>query len=137
MQLSKLRIKYESHHYVPLEADESFWDATKDEIDLATGGCGPGWAGDWFVPDTVWGGLSILRACRIHDWDYRPGSGVSKEVADKRFYENMQRIIIVCTKWNWLKNMRLRQAKLYYLAVKYGGDSSYAEDKNNKKINLA
>lgn len=130
----KLRIKYKGKP-VPLEADESFWNATTEEIDAATGGCGPGWLGDWFVPDTTWG-LSIKPACQIHDWDYRPNSKVAKKAADNRFYENMQRIVIVCTKYNWLKNMRLRRVKLYYIAVKYGGDSAYAKDENNKEINL-
>ena len=59
--LRQLGIKYEGP-LVPLQAVESFWVATKEEIDACTGGCGPGWFGDWLVPDTVWGGLSIQRA---------------------------------------------------------------------------
>jgi len=59
--LRQLGIKYEGPE-VPLHAIEAFWRATKEEIDSCAGGCGPGKVGDWIVPDTVWGGLSIKRA---------------------------------------------------------------------------
>ncbi len=107
--------------------------AKKEEIDTVAQGCGPGWFGDYLVPDTVWGGLSIERACRIHDWDY--AQKFDKELADVRFKENMERIIIACTKWNWLKRLRLHQANVYYKVVSYVGDHAYAADKNNKSIN--
>jgi len=129
----KLRIKYEGRP-VPLYADESFWNATKEEIDSVAGGCGPGWLGDRLIPDTVWG-LSIKRACRIHDFDY--SIGTERAVADERFYVNMQRIVLFCTKWQWLKSLRLHRIKIYYLAVKHAGGRVYAKDKNNKEINLA
>jgi len=128
-----LGIKYEGQP-VPLEADPTFWVATKDEIDNNAQGCGPGWFGDWFVPDSVWGGLSIKRACRIHDWDYY--IGVDKSIADKRFKKNMERIILSNTKWNWLKGLRLHQASVYYRVVSYAGDHAYAVDKNNREFNV-
>lgn len=117
----RLGIKYEGKP-IPLQAEDSFWNATKKEIDAVTGGCGPGWLGDWLIPDTVWG-LSIERACRIHDYDY--AIGTERAVADERFHVNMQRIVLFCTKWVWLKNLRLRRVKLYYLAVRHAG-SAYA-----------
>jgi len=125
-------VKY-SDKPIPLEAPEKFWDTPKEEIDKVAGGCGPGWFGDWIVPDTVWG-LSIKRACRIHDWDYHIGT--PKVEADLRFLENMQRIVISCTRWSWLKELRLRRVQTYYLAVRYAGDSAYAKDKNNKEVNV-
>ena len=128
----RLGMKYEGQP-VPLEADESFWTTPKEEIDAVTGGCGPGWFGDWIVPDTVYG-LSIERACRIHDFDYY--LKINKELADTRFYHNMERIVIASTKWAWLKSLRLRRVKTYYTAVKYAGDSAFAKDKNNKEVNL-
>jgi len=128
-----LGIKYEGQS-VPLQADPTFFLTPKEEIDKQAQGCGPGWFGDWFVPDSVWGGLSIKRACRIHDWDYYIGT--DKDIADKRFKENMERIIITNTKWNWLKSLRLHQASVYYRVVKYTGDHAYAVDKNNKDFNL-
>ena len=118
---------------VPLYAPLEFWTATKEEIDEVAYGCGPGRLGDYLIPDRVWG-LSILRACRIHDYSYHIKT--AKTVADVVFYENMQRIVIACTKWRWLKSLRLRRVKIYYLAVKYCGDSAYAKDENNKEVNL-
>ena len=94
---------------------------------------GPGSWGDWFIPDTVWG-LSIERACRIHDWSYH--LGINKQLADIQFLQNMERIIMANTKWQWLKSLRLRRAKIYYTAVKFAGDSSFAKDNNNKVVNF-
>lgn len=128
----RLGIKYKGKP-VPLWADESFWNTPKEEIGAVTGGCGPGRLGDWLIPDTVWF-LSIGRACRIHDWDYHIGT--NKAMADIRFWHNMDRIIMACTKWNWLKTLRLRRAKLYYLAVKNVGDYAYAKDENNLEVNV-
>jgi len=126
------RIKYEGCP-VPLYADKSFWEATKEEIDAVAGGCGPGKYLDYLIPDTVWF-LSIERACRIHDYDY--SIGTEKAVADERFYVNMQRIVLFSTKWRWLRSLRLNRIKLYYLTVRHCGDSAYAADKNNKEVNL-
>ena len=75
------------------------------------------------VPDTTWGGLSILRACRIHDYDW--AIGTDKIIADERFYVNMQLIVETCTTWKWLKKLRMHQVDTYYWAVRYKGDSFY------------
>jgi len=128
-----LGIKYEGQS-VPLEADPSFFSATKEEIDKKAQGCGPGRFGDYFVPDSVWGGLSIKRACRIHDWDYYIGT--DKKIADKRFLKNMERIILSNTNWYWLRELRLHQAQVYYTVVSYVGDHAYAADKNNKYFRM-
>ena len=128
----RLGIKYEGPQ-VPLYADEGYWQATKEDIDNVAQGCGPGWFGDYLVPDTVWGGLSIERACRIHDWMY--AQKIDKEIADTVFLENMERIIVGCTRWNWLKRLRLNQANLYYKVVSYAGDHAYAADRKKKNIN--
>ena len=130
--LRQLGIKYEGPA-VALEADPTFWAADKEDIDRVAHGCGPGW-GDWLVPDTVWGGLSIRRACRIHDWDYV--NGTEKAKADLRFKANMERIVIACTRWNWLKRLRLSQVNLYYKAVKYAGDTFYAHAPENRGFNF-
>ena len=128
--LRRLGIKYEGQP-VPIEADESFWIATKEEIDAVAQGCGPGKYADYLIPDTVFGGLSIKRACRVHDWDYE--KGVDKVIADKRLLLNMQIIIIVCTRWNWLKVIRLQQAEFYYFMVSHCGDHAYQASRNFKK----
>ena len=75
------------------------------------------------VPDTTWGGLSILRACRIHDYDY--AIGTDKKVADKRFHKNMMLIVEACTTWKWLKKLRMHQVDTYHWAVSAKGDSFY------------
>ena len=131
--LRQLGLKYEGPA-VPLEADQRFWEATKEEIDKQAQGCGPGWFGDYLVPDTVWGGLSIVRACRIHDYEYY--LSLRKDLVDTRFLNNMCRIIIACTRWKWLLKLRLQQANLYYFMVSFAGDHAYAADKNYKTINF-
>lgn len=58
--------KQERRQKVNLIAPASYWQATKEDIDNLTGGCGPGDAGDLIVPDKILG-VSILEACKIHD----------------------------------------------------------------------
>ena len=120
---------------VPLEADPRFWEATKEEIDKVAQGCGPGKYADYLVPDSVWFGLSIKRACRIHDYSYF--LNIDKDLADLNFLHNMERIILAYTRWNWLKRLRLHQANMYYKVVSYAGDHAYAADKNNKEYQFA
>jgi len=62
--------------------------------------------------------------------------GVPKDVADDRFRRNMIVIIINCTRWEWLKRLRIQQADLYYFMVKHAGDHAYAADKNHREINF-
>jgi len=119
---------------VPLEADPRFWKATKEEIDKVAQGCGPGKYADYLIPDTTWFGLSIQRACRIHDFSYY--LKIDKALADIQFLNNMRRIIVSCTKWKWLMKLRLQQADLYYFMVSFAGDHSYAADKSNREFDL-
>ena len=55
-----------------LLAPDSYINASQEEIENKTGGCGPGDIGDWFVPDTMYG-ESVFLACQIHDWMYGEG----------------------------------------------------------------
>jgi len=74
-----------------LECDQSFRDASQDLIDATCNGCGARDGID--VPDTIWG-LSITRACNVHDWDYQRGiSAQMKDIADDRFRRNLQKLI--------------------------------------------
>src|SRR5690606_22472825 len=43
-------------------------------------------------PDT-WRGYLVWPACRVRDYDYRPGSGVHKTVADLRLRANLWRCL--------------------------------------------
>ena len=113
---------------VPLYAPKEFWEMNEKAILEATGGCGPGLYGDYFVPDTVWG-LSIKRACRIHDFMYSELCNATQEEADRLFLDNMRRIVLHSTKWKWLRALRLRRVKTYYIAVKYAGEGSVSDKK--------
>jgi len=90
-------------------------------IASVTNGCGPqGFFS--IIPDTLYG-LRVTSACNPHDWDYSEGKSLKdKHRADKWFLVNLNRIINRGTKKKWLKRLRQRRAKTYYLAVsKCGG----------------
>ncbi len=79
------------------------------------------------MPNTVYG-LSILEACNIHDWMYWEGrTEYDKEFADWTFHQNMLEQIEQGHKW--LKWLRKRRAKKYYLAVAAWGDSAFCKGK--------
>lgn len=109
---------------------QSYLDATEEEIDEKTGGCGPGNIGDWFVPDTMYG-EPVYLACRIHDWMY--GEGESKEdkkASDRVFLWNMTVLIqemphTEMTEDEKLDLVRLRRVMTYFEAVYYGGGEAF------------
>ena len=82
-------------------------------------------------------GMSITRACNIHDWDYQRGNTESeKDAADDRFRRNLQTLIDYEFRYapgwqrvtgvrrllRWLRGWR---AQTYYLAVHYHGSSAF------------
>jgi hypothetical protein len=108
-----------------LTAPKEYWAATEAERNAVTGGCGPGGAGDKFVPDKILG-VSIFQACRIHDWEYYFGATMAeKKKADNRFRDNSQRIIMTVSKWRILMIARLIISWGYYIAVAYGGGPAF------------
>lgn len=114
-----------------LFAPPSYWactDAMRREI---VSGCGPG--SGWkaiLVPETLWG-LSVHEACDIHDWMYHLGETIEdKKAADRVFLNNMIRITDARTSWNWLRKLRLRRARFYYLAVCWFGGPAFWSGKN-------
>ena len=119
-----------------LYAPDSYWKATQEERDMIVNGCGSAQAKFDFVPDTIYG-LNINEACNIHDWMYhfaKPNIK-AKEEADRVFLNNMIRLIEAKTKWKWLKCLRRKRARKYYLAVKYfGGPAFWAGKNKNKNI---
>ena len=123
-----------------LKAPQSFWEASEEDVDKVTGGCGPGGVGDYLVPDTVWG-LSIFLACRVHDWMYgecHKIAGLSegiiyKRLADDWFLENMYGIIEVAG-CRLLRRLRRRRAKTYYWNVVQFGDSSAGVSHGEKAV---
>jgi len=122
-----------------LDAPISFWNATQQYRDEIANGVGPEWApaiirracsSKWFLY-----GISALPATDIHDWEYDRGTNmVDKMVADKRFGDNLIRMIRQknrwWTPWNWIASpFRLRRTLSMYLAVRYGGDDAFWEGK--------
>lgn len=117
-----------------LECEQSFRDATPEFIAEICNGCGARDGID--VPDTIWG-MSITRACNIHDWDYQLGKTTeAKDAADDRFRRNIQslidfnycyasaiqRFLGIRRLLRWLRGWR---AQTYYLAVHYHGSSAF------------
>jgi len=115
---------------VPLTKDNlwapySFVNATPTEIKMRTNGCGAAGARFDFVPDTIWG-LSIERACRIHDWMYGRGRTIEdKNEADRVFFNNMLRLIEASTSNRLLRFLRRRRALAYYKAVCWFGGPAF------------
>lgn len=108
----------------------SYLEATAEEIDSKTGGCGPGWLGDLLVPDTMLG-ESVFLACRIHDWMYGEGETMEdKKVADRCFLWNMSVLIQEApgtheTEDQPLDQVRMRTVMTYFQAVYYGGGDAF------------
>ena len=85
--------------------------------------------GGWFKSE------ALKKCCCIHDYMYEfpASSGIKgKEEADRAFLNNMVRAIHYSSAWPWLKTIRLRQAKIYYLAVKDFGGPAYWWGKNHE-----
>lgn len=105
---------------VPIE----WFDYPQQALENIVNGCGPaGWKID-LVPDTIWG-LSITKACDIHDFCYFLGETLADKVeADKLFLENINVLIANKGGWRWLQALRRRRARTYFNAVsRFGMDA--------------
>ena len=101
----------------------TFLNATQEEIEKKTGGCGPGNIGDWFVPDTIYG-ESVFLACQVHDWMYGEGEDLNDKIcADLAFLVNMT--LLVIKDGDTLDVLRLRRVMTYFEAVYFGGDDPF------------
>lgn len=113
--------------YKGLLAPRSYADATQMLKSVMCNGCGTkGWKGI-IVPETAWG-LSLTRACDIHDWMYEYGKNLmDKEEADDLFHLNMRRLIRSGTPWYLLPLLipRYIRAFSYYTAVSKWGDDAF------------
>lgn len=106
----------------------SYIEASKEDIDNSTGGCGPGKLGDWFVPDKLLG-ESVFLACRCHDWMYAEvESEEDKFWADFWFDSNM---LLLINDGETLDPPRLKLARSYYIAVSFLG-GSYTDVKEDE-----
>lgn len=122
-----------------LLASQSFVNASSEEIDRKTGGCGPGKIGDWFVPDTMYG-ESVFLACKIHDWMYGEGETLQdKLIADRVFLWNMTVLIQESEETGMLEGepldkVRLRRVMTYFEAVSYGGKGAFAQGETMRMV---
>ena len=96
----------------------------KNSASALSGGCGSDKAWIDLVPDKIFG-LDITEACKIHDYMYViGGSRQDKIKADKLFYRNLKTIVLnnhnLAMRKSWLATI-----KLYYIAVRDFGDSSF------------
>jgi len=85
--------------------------------------CGPQDHGAFdIVPDSLWG-VSIKRACCVHDWMYMHGqTQKDKDFADRMFLENMLVLIEESKPNRATRWLRRRSAWTYYEAVhRFGG----------------
>lgn len=138
MQAGKFDLQIREIEGFFLLAPVSYWNASKEEIENKTGGCGPGKIGDWFVPDTMFG-ESVFLACQIHDWMYGEGASVlDKYYADLTFLWNMV-VLIQSTPFfpgqkekDTLDIGRLRTVMTYFEAVSYGGGDAFDKGETPK-----
>ena len=108
-----------------LKADDDYRRATDDERALVANGCGPGGILGWFVADSLLG-LSIEKACSIHDWQYARGvTTEDRRDADHDFLENMNRIIDLSNKSQLVTTVRKILALSYYSVVRLFGWLSF------------
>lgn len=106
-----------------LEVPKSFKESTQELISKVTGGCGPGYVGDWFVPDTMYF-LKITPACKLHDWTFQVWNDKeSFDVANDLFKRNLYAIIEQHGGWKIIQKLRKRRAGIYVKFV--SGDLGY------------
>ena len=92
-------------------------------------GCGTGW-NEPIVPDTIYG-LSVKKACCIHDYEYLQGGYYSDfEAANERFLNNLVALIDSVQVWWYPKWLARKRAKKYYIAVEEFGWDVFK--RNNK-----
>lgn len=86
------------------------------------------------LPNTIWG-LNVTPASDIHDVEYSyptifrntEEAAEFKRLADLRFYANM--ISLIWSGPKFLRDSRLRRAKIYYEAVMHFGNDAFNKGK--------
>lgn len=106
---------------VRIIAPKEFWEDTEYE-----GRCGV--EGLWVFPQTIFG-LSILVACKIHDWMY---DYADKKAADAVFRRNLIAIITAGSKNRIAFYCRYGVALMMILAVHYIGWMFYRSENQPK-----
>lgn len=125
-------IVQESYMGYLLSAPVSFFTAEDDMVDEVVNGCGSAGVVDYLVPDHLYF-LSILAACKIHDWTFAVWTDKAGfMLANDLFKNNMQRIVqqhYETTGQDWtnrfMRRRRMRLSIVYYQAVNNFGERLY------------
>lgn len=115
-----------------LDAQDSFMQEPAELVAAHANGCGSALYKIDMVPDSIYG-ISIKPTCQIHDWDYEVGQTIAdKESADRRFLNNMLRLIDARQGWydRIRRPLARRRALKYYEAVHAFGGPSFWKGKN-------
>ena len=110
-------------------------------------GCGPGGLGDYLVPDKLFGVISVVEACKIHDYMYKVEITLEGKMrADRIFLNNMVRIVVAMTtpdedgftveETEIMKKRRsacLAESRTYYTMVKWFGGPAFWDGKNKEE----
>jgi hypothetical protein len=105
-----------------LSANPTYWNASQTQRDEIDNGCGSEGVLGTLVPDSLLG-LSISKACSIHDWMYHHGrTDKQRKEADIIFLDNMKKIVNKSDNNSILKYFRKGLAKIYYLGVRIFGN---------------
>jgi len=119
-----------------LKAPSPFRDLSVHDIIAqlpSGGGCGPGQAGDKYIPDIIWG-LNIKPCCTVHDWEYQEAEKAKTEEermklkrhADANFLYNM--VLMISQAGGYRKYLRFLTALGYFIAVHGLGGSFIKEE---------
>lgn len=110
---------------VILYAHPKYWALSDEQKKAICNGCGA--KGAWYnflIPGGV-----FKHPCNIHDYDYYMGeTQEDKDIADRRFIQNMKRIV-ESTNNPLLKKYRAFKSKGFFKAVKDFGDEAFWNEK--------
>ena len=105
-----------------LSANPTYWNASQIQRDEVDNGCGSDGVLGTLVPDSLLG-LSISKACSIHDWMYHHGrTDKQRKEADIIFLDNMEKIVNKSVNNSILKCFRKGIARVYYFGVRIFGN---------------
>ncbi len=142
MKVGQWEIEIRDYQGWQLMAPTSFWNASEEEREEKTGGCGPGTIGDWLVPDTAYG-ESFTLMCEIHDFMYAEGlTQEEKQFADRCMQYNGNVLIQNAPFTGEVEDQALDVARVYrvttyYLAVFYKGGSSFSKGETPTKEDIS
>lgn len=116
---------------VTLYAHPDYWDLSEEKKKEVCNGCGA--KGAWYnflIPGKI-----FKVPCDIHDFDYERGESEKDKIeADRRFIQNMKRIV-AATDNKLLKKYRRVKARAFFKSVKDFGDEAFWADKVIDKKN--